>query len=1100
MASDRVTLKEEQIVGDEVVLKDINPKTSTKSVDNSRTGENLDKTIELIWNAINNKLSRIVNSINGRTGVVVMTADDVGLGNVDNVSLGDIKKWVIDLLKREFETKRIRLYDSLNEVAADVAKNEDALKDTAFYSVHGMDDDFKSYVGYIYLNPITKKLVHTEKVVNVIGKTDNSIIYDEKVIDDDNDIKDYRGGKLGVNIWKYETALKIYNENGPKGESGLCIDQNALANNVYYFKGVYQDSDSEDGTALLYYQNIPASAPNVLILIDNTVVNNLKLKHTDFKIGDLIICDFKDYRATPGDPPSGMSVTMMSRNPAIGRVTSAPSMADPNDPYKISFHSIKPNAGWGLQYLNNHQDQVPDSLLSLKLATGNIDPSVGPVNVSGLQVLKSTDDMKLNDSNNKTNPKYDVLPLESLRHTVTPQGVIKALQINDSTVMGGLFVNPDMSLCVMPYKCYGNDGNGGSSLIKNWAVKSPSNDLNDSKLDNGSISDASLLGINLQKKVIHAGNISNKIRFTNTSGLRVNKQEDIGSSKESQAQWFGKTPNEITTLDENDYYSGGLSVNVGKFLEIGPTGESTTDDEYFDNGKINVRIGAGLEEAPDITYKNSDGETTTCKSNKLQVQVATLEVWDLVGPRSASSRRVTSGLTLRETPDKYTSMSAGLSVNVGSTAAGDYKGLKIYKSKRRMNGWLKDYHFYEEATCKNLMDKDESWIYIDNTVDENGNNLKTEYMYIQRFDQFVTTESVRVFYGFYKKSDKTFYKDNIFENKYTNIHQYDIYVDITTGNEMRYHDDVGDFVTIHSDGVVGIDYNPSRGLGLSDILALHVKIGTGLEFMDENIVSYESNTIYPFGSIIVVGQARVSDNNNVGTSEINKVYIYDAKSLESNTRRGYLVDDILFYQDLNNKILDKYCDESGIIYYDYLTQKKYRWEPSSRSYKEYKDDEKIALYFKSSSFKNIDSDIKKFGLREYYFEGQYDGANKKFYDNSGKEYVYVDGALYRDKWSGAVYKCLIDNSENVNFQLNYSKDTFESLSYQANKGGSIGIQLAPNGGLSIYIGESNETVHSGDLQINTGPGLAIENNRLVFDPSSLTNNQVVALKTKLGIS
>ena len=65
--NDRVQLKQEEVVGNDVVLSDINPKTNTRSVDDPTTGLSLDKTIERMWQAINNKLSRIVNSVNGRT-------------------------------------------------------------------------------------------------------------------------------------------------------------------------------------------------------------------------------------------------------------------------------------------------------------------------------------------------------------------------------------------------------------------------------------------------------------------------------------------------------------------------------------------------------------------------------------------------------------------------------------------------------------------------------------------------------------------------------------------------------------------------------------------------------------------------------------------------------------------------------------------------------------------------------------------------------------------------------------------------------------------------------------------------------------------------
>ena len=88
---DRVQLNREEIVGDGTALSNINPLTDTKSVDDALTGESLDVIINRIWNAINNKLSRIVNSVNGRDGVIVITAKDAGLGNVTNVSFSTIK-------------------------------------------------------------------------------------------------------------------------------------------------------------------------------------------------------------------------------------------------------------------------------------------------------------------------------------------------------------------------------------------------------------------------------------------------------------------------------------------------------------------------------------------------------------------------------------------------------------------------------------------------------------------------------------------------------------------------------------------------------------------------------------------------------------------------------------------------------------------------------------------------------------------------------------------------------------------------------------------------------------------------------------------------
>ena len=218
--NDRVQLKQEEVVGSEVVLKDINPKTSSKSVDDSTTGVPLDKTIERIWNAINNKLSRIVNSVNGRTGVVVLNSEDVGLGNVDNVSFADIKEWVINKLKQEFGNKRIRLYDDMAGLAQDIALNDESIRDSAFYCDHQDENERRACIGYIYWDEGESRLSYMAKYINTIGSTDNSIIYNEKLGTVENgDVRDYTGGKIGVNIYKGEEVLELYN-GGNKNESG----------------------------------------------------------------------------------------------------------------------------------------------------------------------------------------------------------------------------------------------------------------------------------------------------------------------------------------------------------------------------------------------------------------------------------------------------------------------------------------------------------------------------------------------------------------------------------------------------------------------------------------------------------------------------------------------------------------------------------------------------------------------------------------------------------------------------------------------------------------------------------------------------------------
>ena len=114
MAESQVQLKREEIVGDEVVLSDINPSTTSDSVTHSTNGMPLDEELSRIWNSINDKLSRVVNSVNARTGVVVLTAEDVGLGNVDNMSFAEIQDWVIERMKQEFSNRAFKLFTYLS--------------------------------------------------------------------------------------------------------------------------------------------------------------------------------------------------------------------------------------------------------------------------------------------------------------------------------------------------------------------------------------------------------------------------------------------------------------------------------------------------------------------------------------------------------------------------------------------------------------------------------------------------------------------------------------------------------------------------------------------------------------------------------------------------------------------------------------------------------------------------------------------------------------------------------------------------------------------------------------------------------------------------
>lgn len=206
---DRVQLKQEEVVDNEIVLKDINPKSSTKSIDDSATGASLNETLDRMWNAINNKLSRIVNSVNGRTGVVVLTSSDVGLGDVNNVSFADIKQWVIDRLIDEFGNKRIKLLNSFDDLDDILIKNDKKDRNSAYFIEKLNNVDTRSYIGYIYLDESADKLSYMQMPINTIGKTDDSIIYNEKVGN-----VDMMYGGIAVNINKAVEETNRVVDNG----------------------------------------------------------------------------------------------------------------------------------------------------------------------------------------------------------------------------------------------------------------------------------------------------------------------------------------------------------------------------------------------------------------------------------------------------------------------------------------------------------------------------------------------------------------------------------------------------------------------------------------------------------------------------------------------------------------------------------------------------------------------------------------------------------------------------------------------------------------------------------------------------------------------
>lgn len=631
MAIDKIQLKQETVVDNDVVLEDINPKTSTLSVTDSSTGFSLEETLDRIWNEINSKLSRVVNSVNGRTGVVVLRPEDVGLGNVDNVSFEDIKKWVINRMTVEFGNKRLKLFDSLHELDSLISINDHIYRDTPFFSTHGYGGDRKSYIGYIYLDEGTGELKYKSKAIKTVGYTDNSIIYDESV-----NGTDLTGGGLGVNIWKYETALQLYNHvSDNKSESGLMIDHTKIVPKLYWFDGVYGDGTEEDPNAFLALNNIEniETFPIVKIFInENQLLEEFRLKKIDLHEGDLIICNFKDYIVEDTGLHvllEGASGSLMFRNPAIGRVMSAPAITNKNKEFIVKFYTIKPNVDFGLAYdkYQHSEDTAKDGPLGIKVLEGKPNDRDYHFNISGLQAQSE-----------KSYKHIEDIPV------VLPQGLSQLKNYN-----GGLYVNTDTSLSVIPTKGYGQREYGsGSDMVQNWAVDFPMFEIYPF-----SLTDTSLLSVNLNKAVKYI-DIDKQYKFANLSGLRIDKGKKFDYKNDNFINL-----NKIDYTGDIDFddlsMSGGLSVNVGKFLEIEPASYPQNSHDYYDGGKINVKIGKGLTDLGDnkisvnygrgLTINNDDEDTDNV--GKLEVNI----------PYSKILKHYTSGICFFPTIDNEHSLS-----------------------------------------------------------------------------------------------------------------------------------------------------------------------------------------------------------------------------------------------------------------------------------------------------------------------------------------------------------------------------------------------------------------------------------------------------------
>lgn len=700
MAESHVQLKREEVVGDEVVLNDINPKTDSESVVDLASGLPLNDSLYRIWNAINNKLTRVVNSVNGRSGIVVLSADDVGLGAVDNVSFMEIQKWVLDQIAKEFKSRRFKLYQSLDQASIDVARNNKSLDGTAFFAKTGTteNNDKLSYIGYIYWDEDEQCLKKNVMSINTIGYADNSIIYNETLIGDG---KDMAHGGIGVNIYSGEEALKLRNGVN-KDDSGLYIDRDALIPSIYMFDGLYGDGTTGitggDTTAFLYRENeiVPTGDPSVfkvsLKYDGNSMYSRQLYTKTPLKGGDIVICHFAEslyVDKESGEIFPGIPSALIGYHSAIGTVT-----VSADKTFIVEFFSIKPKLGWGLSYNNSEHTAWGEpkkySNLSIKLSDGvvaayaNTDDSsilssmVLSGNVSGLNVRANLNARDPYNYDNTINPN----PADGMRYTNFPNGPTKVYRRlkNNKLDYGGLMILPDSSLCVMPLEGFLDDNefpdNEGSTVAKNWRApgeyyKSEQHDAT----SRGTMENECMLGINLNKVVmLESGrpdyDFWDSYLFSNLSGLRI-----ISNNLESlNADITGDTPESFIINKPRSFdgctMSGGLAINCGKFMRIEMTPFTDSYTKYYDGGKLTIAIGDGL-------WDNGDGKLSVAVDEKSALTIKDVKMIDPV--TGDESHKMGISLSLGET----SLLSTHVEENIGPVL-----GVKLLPSGQHGSGLM----------------------------------------------------------------------------------------------------------------------------------------------------------------------------------------------------------------------------------------------------------------------------------------------------------------------------------------------------------------------------------------------------------------------------
>lgn len=503
MSIKKSQLKDEKLVDGSVITENVNPSTTVRSVVDDSSGEDLSKVLDDIRNAINNKMTRNVNSVNGKTGVVIINAADIGLGNVSNVSYGDIQKWVIDKINKAFGEHLPLLLNNLDEVDAICADNDRIYENRPYYTRTGRPNpgpsespDYRAYIGYFIWEE--EQLVSINMPIEVVGCTDKSINYND--------------GKVSVNIWQGQDIIKVHDGDSSSDPGGLYLDEDKLGAHTKVIDCVHGKSYSTGSPALyddtLIYppQLVPTDADYYKLDI-GTLFTNLPLYNNQMlKMNDVVLFNFRGGAISTPSDASKFNMNLFGRPPIIGHVSQVPDPEDYSTNYIITIDGeLEDEFSWGTEKIvmkrgengvpfTSHVNRVHSGMsISAFLINSDYPSEVGARgatswtsykgrgfpygtgNYSGLNVLaKSFNDLSAGSSDRDSAiyskaTSMELPPTEygpwvrpdvkyhpDIIHNMvnTPSGA-------DGCIGGGLQIFTDPSICVNPLTQYGE----GSRII-----------------------------------------------------------------------------------------------------------------------------------------------------------------------------------------------------------------------------------------------------------------------------------------------------------------------------------------------------------------------------------------------------------------------------------------------------------------------------------------------------------------------------------------------------------------------------------------------------------------------------------------------------------